>query len=197
MGGRVAEQIIFNDLSTGASSDLQSCTNRARSMVTKYGMSEKLGSVVYSDHSNTEVFLGKEFSSDKHYSEKTAAEIDSEIKRIIDEAYVRCEEILNSHKNKLDFIAEFLLKYETMDGDQFEAAMSGDPTFEELEAINAEKRRKSEEENKRRAELEEEARKRDEEAAEKRNHEHHEHPEKHSSPFSRNPQDEDPDDKDE
>ena len=194
LGGRVAEQLIFNDLSTGASSDLQSCTNRARSMVTKYGMSEKLGSVVYSDHSNDEVFLGKDFSSDKHYSEKTAAEIDSEIKRIIDEAYARCTEILTQHKDKLQFIAEFLLKYETMDGDQFEAAMSGDPTFEELEAINAEKRRKSEEENKRRAELEEEARKRDEEAAEKRMHEMHEHPEKHNSPFAKNPQDEDPED---
>ena len=193
LGGRVAEKIIFNDLSTGASSDLQNCTNRARSMVTKYGMSEKLGSVVYSDHSNTEVFLGKEFSSDKHYSEKTAAEIDSEIKRIIDEAYARCTEILTEHQDKLQFIAEFLLKYETMDGDQFEAAMSGDPTFEELEAINAEKRRKSEEENRRRAELEEEARKRDEEAAEKRMRENHDHHEKHNSPFSRNPQDEDPD----
>ena len=193
LGGRVAEKIIFNDLSTGASSDLQSCTNRARSMVTKYGMSEKLGSVVYADHSNTEVFLGKEFSSDKHYSEKTAAEIDSEIKRIIDEAYNRCTEILTEHQDKLRFIAEFLLKYETMDGDQFEAAMSGDPTFEELEAINAEKRRKSEEENKRRAELEEEARKRDEEAAEKRMHENRDHFEKRSSPFSKNPQDEDPD----
>lgn len=193
LGGRVAEQLIFNDLSTGASGDLQSCTNRARSMVTKYGMSEKLGSVVYSDHSSDEVFLGKEFSSDKHYSEKTAAEIDSEIKRIIDEAYAKCTEILSEHKDKLTFIAEFLLKYETMDGDQFEAAMSGDPTFEDLEAINAEKRRKSEEENKRREELEEEARKRDEEAAEKRNHENHDHTEKRSSPFSRNPQDEDPD----
>jgi cell division protease FtsH len=163
-------------------------------MVTKYGMSEKLGSVVYSDHSNDEVFLGKDFSSDKHYSEKTAAEIDSEIKRIIDEAYARCTEILTEHKDKLQFIAEFLLKYETMDGDQFEAAMSGDPTFEELEAINAEKRRKSEEENKRREELEEEARKRDEEAAEKRMHDMHEHPEKHNSPFAKNPQDEDPED---
>ena len=194
LGGRVAEQLVFNDLSTGASSDLQSCTNRARSMVTKYGMSEKLGSVVYSDHSNDEVFLGKDFSSDKHYSEKTAAEIDSEIKRIIDEAYDRCTQILSEHKDKLEFIAEFLLKYETMDGDQFEAAMSGEPTFEELEEINAEKRRKSEEENKRRAELEEEARKRDEEAAEKRFHENREYPEKHSSPFSKNPQDIDPDD---
>ncbi len=190
LGGRVAEKLIFNDLSTGASSDLQNCTNRARSMVTKYGMSEKLGSVVYADHSNDEVFLGKDFSSQKHYSEKTAAEIDSEIKRIIDEAYDRCTAILTEHKDKLEFIAQFLLKYETMDGDQFEAAMSGDPTFEELEAINAEKRRKSEEENKRRAELEEEARKRDEEAAERRSHEKRDDQPKRDNPFARNPQDE-------
>lgn len=195
LGGRVAEQLIFNDLSTGASGDLQSCTNRARSMVTKYGMSEKLGSVVYSDHSSDEVFLGKDFSSDKHYSEKTAAEIDSEIKRIIDEAYERCEKILNEHMDKLEFIAQFLLKYETMDGDQFEAAMSGTPTFEELEEINAEKRRKSEEENKRRAELEEEARRHDEEAAEKREHQNREHQPKPNNPFTRNPQDEDKEDK--
>ena len=191
LGGRVAEQIIFNDLSTGASSDLQNCTNTARNMVMKYGMSEKLGSVVYSDHSNDEVFLGKEFSSGKHYSEKTAAEIDSEIKRIIDEAYDRCTAILNEHKDKLEFIAQFLLKYETMDGDQFEAAMSGEPTFEQLEEINAEKRRKSEEENKRRAELEEEARKRDEEAAAKREKSEQNSFRKRDDPFSKNPQDQD------
>ena len=170
LGGRVAEMLIFNDLSTGASGDLKTSTSRARAMVTKYGMSEKLGSVVYEEHSNDEVFLGRDFSSSKPYSEKTAAEIDSEIKRIIDEAYERCEMILSEHRDKLEFVAQYLLKHETMDGDQFEAAMSGDPTFEELEEINAEKRRKSEEENKRREELEEEARRRDAEAAEKRRH---------------------------
>ena len=170
LGGRVAEMLIFNDLSTGASGDLKTSTSRARAMVTKYGMSEKLGSVVYEEHSNDEIFLGRDFSSSKPYSEKTAAEIDSEIKRIIDEAYERCEMILSEHRDKLEFVAQYLLKHETMDGDQFEAAMSGNPTFEELEEINAEKRRKSEEENKRREELEEEARKRDAEAAEKRRH---------------------------
>ena len=118
------------------------------------------------------MFISALFSglTSKPYSEKTAAEIDSEIKRIIDEAYERCEMILSEHRDKLEFVAQYLLKHETMDGDQFEAAMSGDPTFEELEEINAEKRRKSEEENKRREELEEEARRRDAEAAEKRQH---------------------------
>ena len=192
LGGRVAEMLIFNDLSTGASGDLKTSTSRARAMVTKYGMSEKLGSVVYEEHSNDEVFLGRDFSSSKPYSEKTAAEIDSEIKRIIDEAYERCEMILSEHRDKLEFVAQYLLKHETMDGDQFEAAMSGDPTFEELEEINAEKRRKSEEENKRREELEEEARKRDAEAAEKRRHSE---ADKFTRPdhgmFTNNPQDSD------
>ena len=200
LGGRVAELLKFNDLSTGASSDLQSCTNRARSMVTKYGMSEKLGSVVYEEHSSDEVFLGRDFSSGKPYSEKTAAEIDTEIKRIIDEAYERCTAILKEHTDKLEFIAQFLLEYETMDGDQFEAAMSGNPTFEELEEINAEKRRKSEEENKRREELEAEARKRDEEAAEKRDKENSDKGDRFDAMdramFSRNPQDRDEDDSD-
>lgn len=192
LGGRVAEMLIFNDLSTGASGDLKTSTSRARAMVTKYGMSEKLGSVVYEEHSNDEVFLGRDFSSSKPYSEKTAAEIDSEIKRIIDEAYERCEMILSEHRDKLEFVAQYLLKHETMDGDQFEAAMSGDPTFEELEEINAEKRRKSEEENKRREELEEEARRRDAEAAEKRRHSE---ADKFTRPdhgmFTNNPQDSD------
>ena len=192
LGGRVAEMLIFNDLSTGASGDLKTSTSRARAMVTKYGMSEKLGSVVYEEHSNDEVFLGRDFSSSKPYSEKTAAEIDSEIKRIIDEAYERCEMILSEHRDKLEFVAQYLLKHETMDGDQFEAAMSGNPTFEELEEINAEKRRKSEEENKRREELEEEARKRDAEAAEKRRHSE---ADKFTRPdhgmFTNNPQDSD------
>ncbi len=192
LGGRVAEMLIFNDLSTGASGDLKTSTSRARAMVTKYGMSEKLGSVVYEEHSNDEVFLGRDFSSSKPYSEKTAAEIDSEIKRIIDEAYERCEMILSEHRDKLEFVAQYLFKHETMDGDQFEAAMSGDPTFEDLEKINAEKRRKSEEENKRREELEEEARKRDAEAAEKRRHSE---ADKFTRPdhgmFTNNPQDSD------
>ena len=192
LGGRVAEMLIFNDLSTGASGDLKTSTSRARAMVTKYGMSEKLGSVVYEEHSNDEVFLGRDFSSSKPNSENTAAEIDSEIKRILDEAYERCEMILSEHRDKLEFVAQYLLKHETMDGDQFEAAMSGDPTFEELEEINAEKRRKSEEENKRREELEEEARKRDAEAAEKRRHSE---ADKFTRPdhgmFTNNPQDSD------
>ena len=193
LGGRVAEMLIFNDLSTGASSDIKTCTSIASNMVTKYGMSDKLGSVVYgTEHYGEEVFLGKGISS-KGYSDKTAAEIDAEIRRIVDNAYNECTKILTEHKDKLEFVAQFLLKYETMDGDQFAAAMSADPTptFEELEAINAEKRRKSEEENERRRKYEEDAKKRDEDEASKRDiHDREFRGEPRTrNPFAHNPQD--------
>ncbi len=195
LGGRVAEMIIFKDLSTGASSDIKNCTKIASNMVTKYGMSDRLGSVVYGEeHYGDEVFIGKGFSS-KGYSDQTAAQIDAEIKRIIDEAYDKCMAILTDHLDKLEYVAQFLLKYETMDGDQFKAVMSSDtpPTFEEVEAINAEKRRKSEEENERRRKLEEEARKRDEEEAERRDKNEGEFKgdPRSPNPFRHNPQDDD------
>ncbi len=148
LGGRVAEAIVLGDISTGASNDIQRATNIARNMVTKYGMSDLLGPIVYgSDHGNDEVFLGRDFSNTKNYSESTASSIDNEIKRIISAAYERAKEVLEEHRDKLDFIAEFLIKYETMDEGQFNAAMNGSPTFEELEEIKSEKRKKSELEN--------------------------------------------------
>ena len=171
LGGRVAEEIILDDISTGASSDIQKATRVARAMVTRYGMSDKLGTVLYgSEHSSDEVFLGRDFSSGKDYSEKTAAEIDEEIRRIISEAHTRCKAILTEHVDKLHFVAEFLLKNETMDAEQFRAAMeSENPTIEEIEEILSEKKRKSEEENKtaheNNAKAEEEARRAAEEAA--------------------------------
>ena len=167
LGGRVAEELKLDDISSGASSDISHATAIARNMVTKYGMSEKLGTVLYgSEHSADEVFLGRDFSSGKNYSEATAAEIDAEIKNIIDRAYRRCAEILYEHSDKLQKLAEYLLKVETVDGDQFKALMEGDPTFEELDAIAEEKRRKSEEENEaRRKQDEEERKKREEEDA--------------------------------
>ncbi len=150
LGGRVAEEIILDDISTGASSDIQKATSVARNMVTRYGMSDKLGTVLYgSDHSEDEVFLGRDFSSGKNYSEKTAAEIDDEIRAIIQNAYDRCRRILTEHVDKLHFVAEFLLKNEFMEQDQFLACMQNDsPTIEEVEAIAEERKRKSEEENK-------------------------------------------------
>ena len=150
LGGRVAEAVVIGDICTGASNDIQRATNIARSMVTKYGMSDLLGPIVYgSSHENDEVFLGRDFNNDKNYSDRTASSIDDEIKRIVSSAYDKAREILEDNRKKLDFIAEFLIKYEVMDEGQFIAAMDGEPTFEELDAMKSEKRKKSELENKR------------------------------------------------
>lgn len=119
----------------------------------KYGMSDELGPILYgSEHSSDEVFLGRDFNSERNYSEETASLIDREIKRIITEAYDRAEKILREHRSKMDFIAEYLVKNEVMDDRQFEAVMNGEPTIEELEEMVAEKKRISEEENAKRAE---------------------------------------------
>ena len=158
MGGRVAEELILDDISTGASGDIQQATKVARNMVTRYGMSDKLGTVLYgSGHSDTEVFLGRDFNNNKNYSEKIAAEIDDEIRAIIEKAYAECKTILTEHIDKLHLVAGYLLKREFMDGDQFKAAMENDLTFDEIDEILNEKERKSKEENeaKRKAEEEE------------------------------------------
>ena len=175
LGGRVAEEIILDDISTGASNDIQQATAIARNMVTRYGMSKHLGTVLYgSEHSEDEVFLGRDFSAGKNYSEKTAAEIDDEVRSIIAEAYATCKKYLSEHIDKLHFVAGFLLKHESMDGEQFLAAMeNGEATEEQIENIATEKKRKSEEENKtaheNKAKAEEEARaKAEAEAEEKR-----------------------------
>ncbi len=148
LGGRVAEMLIMDDISTGASSDIQHATSIARRMVTKYGMSEALGTVLYgSEHNSDEVFLGRDFSSGKNYSEKTAAVIDDEIRAIVDAAYKRCKKYLEENIDKLHAVANYLLHNETVDADQFEAIMNGSPTFEELDAMLEEKRRKSKEAN--------------------------------------------------
>lgn len=150
LGGRVAEEIILDDISTGASSDIQHATGIARNMVTRYGMSDKLGAVLYgSEHTDDEVFLGRDFSSGKNYSEKTAAEIDDEIRAIIGKAHAVCKKYLTEHVDKLHFVAQFLLKNESMDEDQFAACMSMEnPTIEEIEQIAADKKQRSAEENK-------------------------------------------------
>lgn len=173
-GGRVAEQIKLDDISSGASADIRHATAIARNMVTKYGMSDKLGAILYgSDHGSDEVFLGRDFSSTKNYSEATAAEIDNEIRSIINSAYDKCTAILTVHGDKLDRVAEYLLRVETIDGDQFKALMEGNPTFEELDAIAEEKKRRSDEENNNRRMLEEEERRKREEEESKKNAELH------------------------
>ena len=160
LGGRVAEKLIIGDICTGASNDIQRATNIARNMVTRYGMSEALGPIVYgSEHGSDEVFLGRDFNTSRNYSEDTATLIDNEIKRIVNTAYDTATELLSKNIDKLHFIAEFLQKNEVMDADQFAAAMDGTPTIEELEAMSEAKKKKSAEENETKAKENEEARK--------------------------------------
>ena len=159
LGGRIAEELIMDDISTGASGDIQQATKIARGMVTRYGMSDRLGTVLYgSGHS--EVFLGRDYGTGKEYSEQTASVIDEEIQRIISECYADAKAILAEHIDKLHFVAQYLLGHETMDGEQFKAAMQDGATVEQLEAIAAEKAEKSRRDNEERAkrQAEEEAR---------------------------------------
>ena len=157
LAGRVSESIVFGDISGGASNDIERATNIARSMVTRYGMSDRLGPILYGSEHN-EVFLGRDFSSTRNYSEETAAIIDEEIKSIIDNAFTVAKDVLNEHIDKLHFVAEFLVKNETMDDAQFAAAMEGDPSFEDLEKLAENRRKKSSLENAERARKEEEER---------------------------------------
>ena len=124
LGGRVAEQLVLEDISTGASNDLERATKIARSMVTKYGFSEKLGPVVYGDQN--EVFLGRDFTQSRNYSEQIATDIDEEIKDIVEKCYAECTDILNAHMDKLHQVAEKLLVIEKMDEEEFKAIMTVD-----------------------------------------------------------------------
>ena len=125
LGGRVAEKLVFDDISTGASNDLQRASRLAHDMIAKYGMSDRVGSVSYDN--GDEIFVGRDYERTKAYSEQTAGAIDAEMKRVIDEAYAQCAAILTDHRAKLDEIAAFLLEHETMSRRQFEACMNGDP----------------------------------------------------------------------
>jgi len=119
LGGRVAEALILNDISTGASNDIERATSIARSMVTIYGMSDKLGTIMF-DQGQGEVFLGRDFAQTKNYSEETAAIIDEEIKKIIDNAYYNAKEILSNNIDKLHIVAGILLEKEKIDGEEFD-----------------------------------------------------------------------------
>ena len=144
LGGRIAEELILDDISTGASSDIQKATQVARNMVTRYGMSDRMGPILYgSEHTSDEVFLGRDFSSGKDYSEETAAAIDEEVRSIVETAYADAKKMLADHIDKLHFVAQYLLKHESMDGDQFAAAMQDGATEEELDAIAAQKAEQS------------------------------------------------------
>lgn len=130
LGGRVAEQLVLDDISTGASNDIERATKIAKSMITKYGMSEKLGARTFGD-ANNEVFIGRDFGQTQDYSEDVAAQIDREIKAIIDSCYQRCVDILNANMDKLVSVAELLLKNEKIDADEFSALFDEQPAEKE------------------------------------------------------------------
>ena len=125
LGGRVAEKLILDDISTGASNDIERATAIARNMVTKYGFSDKLGPMVYGND-QSEVFLGRDFNSSRNYSENVAAEIDAEMREIIEEGYEKSKDILEEHMDQLHLLAKYLMKYEKIDSDDFEKLMKGE-----------------------------------------------------------------------
>ena len=147
LGGRAAEALIFGDVSGGASNDIKRATDIAKQMVTQLGMSDILGPRCFGT-GQEEVFLGRDFSSQQDYSDETAAKIDIEIHEIIREAYNKAISLLQEHIEKLHFLADYLVKHEIMDGDQFRTVMEKDaPTVEEIEEIAAAKKRRSSDAN--------------------------------------------------
>ncbi len=132
LGGRVAEELTLDDISTGASNDLERVSATARNMVTKYGMSEKLGPMTFGD-SDDEVFLGNSFASKQNYSEEVAYEIDKEIGRIDDESYKQTKKILQDNMDRLEYVAKALLVYETLDAEQFLKAFNKELPLDVLE----------------------------------------------------------------
>ena len=132
LGGRAAEEIILGDISTGASNDIQRATNIAKNMVTKYGMSEKLGPISLGSQ-HEEVFLGRDYNDMKNMSDATASLIDTETRRIIDESYSKAKEMLLNHKDELEAVAQALLKYEKLDAKQFVSVIEGKDPMETTE----------------------------------------------------------------
>ena len=133
LGGRVAEKIVLGDISTGASNDIERATGIARNMVMRYGFSEKLGPMVYGSDEN-EIFLGRDISQGRHYSDEVASDIDAEIRLFIDEAYEKAEKILTEHREKLDAVAAVLMEKEKVTDEQFAEIMSGKAPEETTEA---------------------------------------------------------------
>ena len=153
LGGRIAESLKMDDISTGASSDIQQATNIAHEMVTRYGMSDALGTVRYGD--DEEIFVGMSYGKTRPYSDQTASKIDDEVRRIVDQAYDQCRTILRTHDDKLEAVAAFLMQHDTMTRTQFTACMKGEPIpdaesesifdrFAQLEREEQEKRQQPE-----------------------------------------------------
>jgi len=119
LGGRAAEELVFDDITSGASNDLERVTRMARAMVTRLGMSDQLGPMVYGQKEEL-IFLGREISEQRDYSEAVAEEIDSEVRRIVSEAYAKARQILTDYRDKLDSVARRLLEVETISREEFE-----------------------------------------------------------------------------
>ena len=158
LGGRVAEELKLDDISTGASNDLERATGIARQMITKYGFSEKLGPVSFS--SSDEVFLGRDFSTRQNYSEEVASEVDHEIRTLLTQCYAETKKILQDHDDAFERVAQALLLVETLDGDQFERLFTGEADPEtirqEIESENKEIARKNKKEAEEARRIEEE-----------------------------------------
>jgi cell division protease FtsH len=134
LGGRIAESLKMDDISTGAAADIQAATSIAHEMVTRYGMSDALGTVRYGD--DEEIFVGMSYGRTRPYSDQTAGKIDDEVRRIIDRAYELCEQILRDHDDRLEAVAQYLIEHDTMTRSQFNACMKGEPIPEaEAESI--------------------------------------------------------------
>jgi cell division protease FtsH len=129
LGGRAAEEIVFSEITTGASNDLEKVTATAKAMVMRYGMSERLGPRVFG-HDHSQPFLGREFSSEPDYSDEIAREIDDEIRRVVESAHQRARDILTEHRESLDTISEILIRRETIEKTEFDALIEGTPESE-------------------------------------------------------------------
>ena len=168
LAGRAAERIVYGDYTGGASNDIERATAIAKKMVTKYGMSDTLGPIKYGSGHDENVFLGRDFSANRDYSESVSAKIDEEIHKIITEGMEAAVRILNENREKLDFIADFLFTHSEMDKEQFELVMNGTPTVEEVEAVAAQKEEQSKQDNETEAEAQDQKKKAMEEAARER-----------------------------
>ncbi len=142
LAGRVAEEIRFDDITTGASNDLQRATETARRMITQYGMSENLGPLTFG-HDPAQPFLGRDYGMGQEYSDETAEKIDVEIRRVVDEAYHTARRILTDHRDELDQISLLLIEKETIDRDQFEAILRGEDPEDVFRAVDEAKARKA------------------------------------------------------
>lgn len=147
LGGRVAESLVLGDISTGASNDIERATDIARKMVTKYGFTDDLGPIVYGAAEH-EVFLGRDLNNTRNYSETVATAIDKEIRKLVDIAYEKCSEILSTHIDQLHLVAQYLIRREKVDGQEFKDLMEGVITTADIEEMDAKAKAREEQKEK-------------------------------------------------